>query len=333
MTREQLVLKLQQEYAQRREENARLYEERVAEACERCPGLRELLTARHAALMAGVRGALYPKQKDPNANAALSRALGEYGEKIAALMAKNGVDRALIAPVYTCEACKDEGYLYDPSRRMCACFERELNRRLLEELGLENGHTFERFDESLFTDDAPVAPAVGANVTQRVWMRRVRAICESYAEQFPDTQTRDMLFTGRSGLGKTFLLQAIAQRVAARGFSPLYVSAYQWLETSRRAYFGNDPELTRPMMGAPLLLIDDLGTEPLMENITVTQLFNLLNERQNAGRHTVISTNLSISELKSRYTERISSRLLDSSRCQVVRFLGGDVRERLGASR
>ena len=42
----------------------------------------------------------------------------------------------------------------------------------------------------------------------------------------------------------------------------------------------------------PLLLIDDLGTEPLMENITVTQLFNLLNERQNRGKHTVISTNL-----------------------------------------
>jgi DNA replication protein DnaC len=67
-----------------------------------------------------------------------------------------------------------------------------------------------------------------------------------------------------------------------------------------------------------------------MENITVTQLFNLLNERQSAGRHTVLSTNLNLEELRLRYTERIVSRLLDETRCRVVKFIGEDVRERLG---
>ena len=41
-----------------------------------------------------------------------------------------------------------------------------------------------------------------------------------------------------------------------------------------------------------------------MNNVTVTQLFNLLNERQMSGRHTVLSTNLSMNELLERYTER-----------------------------
>ncbi|MCE5343653.1 MAG: DNA replication protein DnaC, partial [Eubacteriales bacterium] len=98
----------------------------------------------------------------------------------------------------------------------------------------------------------------------------------------------------------------------------------------RRAYFENNADRLRPLIDAPLLIIDDLGTEPLMENITVTQLFNLLNERQNADRHTILSTNLNIPELKSRYTERITSRLLDARRCRIIKFIGGDIRTRLG---
>ena len=306
----------------RREENLRRYEERVDQACERCPGLRQLLRARHAALLSGVRSALYPKQKDPAANAALPGTFQSYSQQIKALMAAHGVDRALIEPVYTCAACKDEGYVYEPSRRMCACFEKELNRRLLLELKMDARQTFEAFDESIFTDQP--APS------QRALMKRNRLICETYANAFPDTETPDMLFIGESGLGKTFLLQAIAHRVAGRGYSPLYISAYKFIETARKAYFANDNELMRPLLDAPLLLIDDLGTEPLMANITVTQLFNLLNERQAEGRHTIISTNLNMDELKTRYTERIFSRFQDASRCKTVKFMGDDVRPRLG---
>ena len=58
MTREQLILNLQQEYAARREENMRIYEERRQAACDRCPGLREVLDARHAAVLQGVRASL-----------------------------------------------------------------------------------------------------------------------------------------------------------------------------------------------------------------------------------------------------------------------------------
>ena len=36
------------------------------------------------------------------------------------------------------------------------------------------------------------------------------------------------------------------------------------LETMRKAYFENNSDLMQPLMDAPLLLIDDLGTEPLM---------------------------------------------------------------------
>ena len=76
----------------------------------------------------------------------------------------------------------------------------------------------------------------------------------------------------------------------------------------------------------PMLLIDDLGTEPMMRNITVEYLFTLLNERAAAKRHTVVATNLTPTQLRERYGERVASRLLDKTCTAPVLFTGKDLR-------
>ena len=328
MTRDQIILALQQEYAARREQNQQRFEEREYAACAKCAGLRELLTARREALMTGIRRGIVSDQKKEDVNEQLPNVLAEYNRKITDKLLKSGLPADSLQPLYTCDICRDEGYVYAPSRRMCECFEAELHHRTMASLGLAgaNPQTFERFSETLFSDE--VIQPLG--VSQHQVMLRNRNICLEYANAFPDTATRDMLFVGQSGLGKTYLLQAIAHRVAERGIFPLYTSAYRLFETARKAYFENNSDQMVHFLQAPLLLIDDLGTEPLMANITITQLFNLLNERQTAGRHTVISTNLDIPELAARYTERITSRFLDASSCKRLTFVGADIRERLG---
>ena len=80
------------------------------------------------------------------------------------------------------------------------------------------------------------------------------------------------------------------------------------------------------LIDAPLLLIDDLGTEPMMRNITVEYLFTLLNERALNKRHTVIATNLTPPLLKERYGERIMSRLSDTKAWDHCRLMGKDLR-------
>ena len=325
MTREQLIMQLQQEYAQRRDENLGLFLERRGRACALCPGLQALLDQRHGAVMEGVRRGLVSGGGDRSQNAGLPERMSQWNQRIAELLVQAGLGADYLQPVYTCPVCRDEGYVYDPSRRMCACFETELNRRMLEASGLADGReSFERFDETLF-DDQPDEHGV----VQRRVMLANRNICRAYAQSYPDTDTRDLLLMGKSGLGKTFLLRAIGHEVASRGYLPLYVTAYRMFDSLRRAYFENSQDAAAPLMDAPLLLIDDLGTEPLMNNITVTQFFVLINERQLAGRHTVISTNLSMSELRDRYTERVTSRFLDETGCTRLTFVGGDVRRRL----
>ncbi len=325
MTGEQIILTLQQEYARRREDNLHLFEDRQQEACARCPGLQDLIVARHAAVMQGVRATLLAPNKTKDAASGLSNRMALLNEQIVALLEKGGYPADYLQPIYTCAACRDEGYIYDPSRRMCDCMKTEYNRRLLAESGIAGDScTFEKFDETLFSDEPDEKGR-----SQRKSALIIRDVCMAYADSFPKTATRDLLLMGKSGLGKTFMLQAIAHRVAQRGHLPTYTSAYRLFETARKAYMENDSDIMAQFMNAELLLIDDLGTEPLMNNVTVTQLFNLLNERQMAGRHTVISTNLAMSELQERYTERISSRFLDATGCRRLVFIGADIRRNL----
>ena len=103
-------------------------------------------------------------------------------------------------------------------------------------------------------------------------------------------------------------------------------SEYRMIEILRKSYFDQD-EGSSDLLDTQVLMIDDLGSEPLMQNVTVEQLFNLLNERQNKGLSTVVSTNLNLVEFRDRYTERIASRLTDARYCMVLSLLGKDIRK------
>ena len=127
------------------------------------------------------------------------------------------------------------------------------------------------------------------------------------------------------GLGKSFLLSCIARRLWARGYEAALYSAYDVIRLMRDAYFGREDE-TEPLYAADVLLIDDLGMEPMMENITLEQLFQLVNVRRSRNLAMVFSTNLNTEEIKARYTERLASRLFDRSLCRMIRLAGEDVR-------
>ncbi len=311
-----IIALLLQEYTQRRQQNELLEGRRRQEMRDGYPDIAKLMDERHEMVLGSARSAFtQPLSGDP------VKQMEQYNRQIRALLKQHGYAEDYLSPIYACDICQDTGLTGYPLRQYCGCIRRAHDERV-NAFDRADHPTFETFDETRFPD----VPLPDTDVTQRELMRVIRSKCEDFANRYPQPGGHTLLLHGGSGTGKTFLLQCIAARVRDHGHPALCVTAYQLLTDLKNAYFSRTGEQADQYFSAELLLIDDLGMEPLMENITVEQIFNLVNERQMQGMSTVISTNLTLPELKARYTERVLSRLLDKRRATALAFRGKDIR-------
>ena len=149
-----------------------------------------------------------------------------------------------------------------------------------------------------------------------------------FIENFDDPNEKNLLFTGNTGLGKTFLTNCIASEILKQGKNVLYQTAPVMLDTIIDEKFGKaDSKLSYNVLDVDLLIIDDLGAET-QNNYKIEQIFNIINTRLLNQNHkitkTIISTNLTIEEIFKTYTNRIGSRLAGNYR--FLRFFGEDLR-------
>ena len=318
--RNTILQELHAEYEQRRAENERENAQRRMQAEAACPEIGQLLEDRQNLILGSLLGIL-------NGSAAaedIPAKMDVLNRRISSLLKARGFPENYLDPVCRCPICKDDGYVGEPIRERCECFNQAFYRRMYKRMGLSESteQTFDTFDLTLFSDEK----LPGKGYSQRELMNAIQKTCRQYAENYPDVPVKNLLLMGQSGLGKTFLMHAMAKQLIRRGVNVLLISAYKFHEIARKAYMTGAGEELETLMAADVLMIDDMGAEPLMENITIVQWFNLINERQLAGRGTVISTNLMEDELRRRYTERIASRLMNNMQCRLIQFAGEDVR-------
>lgn len=308
------------DFERRRQQNEAEDARRQAEIRETYPDLDALTRKRHELIMQSVRSGLTGVPQDIEAD------MAAYNARIAQALQEKGYPADYLTPVCQCPLCRDTGYVYDQHslQQPCACLLAACRAAQAGQgAGAEEEQpSFARFDFSRF----PAEPLPGTDVTQREHMAVIRDKCLEYAQGVPGGPVKTLLLHGGSGLGKTYLLHCVEKHAADRGVDAVYVTAYDLLMDLKNAYFSRPGGDAREYFDAGLLLIDDLGMEPLMENITVEQIFNLVNSRLIRGKYTALSTNLSRKELKERYTERLSSRLLDPRSGLVIPFLGRDIR-------
>lgn len=221
-------------------------------------------------------------------------------------------------PIYTCKACKDTGTLDDTTR--CNCFKKKVLEDKLDAARLtDTDISFELFDPDVFD----VTPLQNGK-SQKDIMLKIRQITKKYADSYPHCEPI-LLLSGSTGLGKTFISKCVMRRVIERGHTAAFYTAYRLFSIFHSHRLGEDVDLD-PIFTVPMLVIDDIGTEPMTRNVTVEYFFDLINERTAAGLHTVIVTNLAFHQLKERYGDRIHSRLMDKNTALKILFAGSDIR-------
>ena len=314
----EIYQRVMDEYRLRREKDLQIEEARRSEVFAACPEIGELWERRHALIMDGLGSILTAgKTVDPE------KVMLEYNGRIRSLLEAHGYPGDYLEPVYRCPLCRDTGLTGDGIKVECACFRRrvrELEQR--EALDAEGPESFDRYDTSVFSADG----LDGKPFSQRELMNIIAEKCRDFADSYPDGPVKNLVLHGNTGLGKTWLLKCVARRLRDRGVDTLYTTAYRLLDDLRADYFRPGTRDTAGYFRSGMLLIDDLGMEPLFDNVTVEIFFNVLNERTLAGLGTCVSTNLSLTEIKKRYTERFTSRLLDRRLSLEFELLGTDLR-------
>ena len=225
-------------------------------------------------------------------------------------------------PIYYCKKCKDTGYI---GQEQCSCFHQAMidylysGSNMAKILAREN---FQTFREDYYSDQMTKQglPSPRRNI------QKVVEHCKTFISRFPNHD--NILFQGSTGVGKTFLSHCIAKEIMDRGFTCVYMTAFQLFDTLAKHTFGKGKDMEQEtsanlIFQCDLLIIDDLGTE-MINKFVISQLFQCLNERLIQERSTIISTNLSLQEFRNTYSERIFSRIIENYSWQKI--YGDDIR-------
>lgn len=304
--------------SERRAKNERLLAKREAEISEKYP---EIARTKRELSATGARliDLILTKDKDfsrklselEQSNLLLQKRLGEQ-------LAQSGFPADYLDRPCDCKLCGDTG---THAERRCACMTELVRRLAAAELNRSSPLSlcnFEDFRLNYYDD----ARETQLGCTARATMQENLSVCRRYAADF-HLPYRSILMSGATGLGKTHLSLSIAREVLEKGYSVIYGSAPELFRKMEREHFGrSEGDTASALQEAQLLILDDLGAE-FESKFYTSALYSILNNRLNAALPTVISTNCGFDELRERYGERITSRLMAME--QLV-FMGNDVR-------
>lgn len=227
----------------------------------------------------------------------------------------------------SCERCGGTGWAPagdKPGAELtrCDCFREARRGRLIQQ-----AHIPERYRHcnlSNFEVDFP-----GADPT----LKLNREKCERFVERFAD-DPHGLLFQGPVGVGKTHLAVAVVRALIEKHRVRARFADYRDLLRDIQDSYNpvsetSELQVLRPLLGAEVLVLDELGARRPTEWVRDT-VTHVLNDRYNRRRITLITTNYldhpgpdGIS-LEERIGDRLRSRLYEM--CSPVLMHGKDFR-------
>ena len=328
-----IIKELLTEYESKRRIAIREADEKQANFLEKHPELEEIEKEISSTTIKNSKALITASSEDKEKILnELNKNILELRKKKDALYTKLGVNTKSFEPDFECKICEDTGFVSNGDRsEMCTClkqkiFNLEYNKSNIGNLDKENFSTFSFEKYSNEVDEKKY----NSKLSPRENIKNIKNICEEFVEKFDDPNEKNLLFTGNTGLGKTFLSNCIAYELLKKGKTVLYQTAPVMLDAIIDYRFGkpnSNNNIIDNLLNVDLLIIDDLGTET-MNNMKFTELFNIINSRilnQNQKiTKTIISTNLGLKEIFSTYEERLGSRFV--GHYNICKFYGDDIR-------
>lgn len=235
-----------------------------------------------------------------------------------------------LLPKYDCKLCKDTGAVKNGDMiEQCKCFKQALLNESYKQSNINKleEENFETFDIGFYSNKKN-KEKYGIEKSPLENIECIKSIALNFAKNIDLPNTKNLLFVGNTGLGKTFLANAIAKEVLSQGKTVVYQTAPILMDKIIEYKFNfdktvNDKQEYNKIFDVDLLVIDDLGTET-MSNNKFTELFNIINTRLLRNKKIIISTNLTLNELYKQYDERVMSRLIGNF--TICKFIGEDIR-------
>ena len=330
---------IMREYENIRANNRAAQVRRIEEVYEKIPEMKELNNSTGSVAVSRYKESLKSGKLSIND---LKNDIDGIKNKKEELLLSAGFPKDYMEITYDCKDCKDTGYI---EGKKCHCLQLRIRKLLYAQSNLENILSKENFENFSFDyyDNKTILP--GQNMTNAAYMEGVKRFCEKFADKYfkingskntvdtasDENDRRNIIFSGNTGVGKTYLSNCIAKVLLDRYYSVIYLSAKELFEALVKVKMEKSEDqkyllLIEEVYESDMLIIDDLGTE-LSNHFTTTEFFHIINRRVNTEKSTIISTNLSLDEMRDIYSERVTSRIRKSF--MYIRLFGNDIRAKL----
>lgn len=323
LTENKYYIKIMADYSQKRSYAEKERDKRVEKAYEACPELEKLDKEITALGLENMGRILADRANSAKYNAEFEKKLAELKAKRSKILEANGIPANFDVPEYICPVCSDTGYV---DGKKCACLKQQLIDLAYDISNMKNliaDQTFDKFDFTYYGD----TKVPNLDMTERENIEDIVNISINFCKK-PE-ESKNLLFYGNVGLGKTYLSSCIAKEMLDKGYTVIYsgasrlFAAYDDYRFGRMSDSEDFEDLLKLVYDADLLIIDDLGVE--MHGPSSFQFFfDLMNERILKNKRMIISTNLSLEDISKVYTARITSRLFENFHC--LRFAATDIR-------
>lgn len=215
---------------------------------------------------------------------------------------------------YTCPVCKDTGYV---NQKPCKCLLEEYNKLLRENVSITPMTDF-RFKDNAFSK---------SNAPQAAGMNKLYKIMQQVTDKFYTTKLQNFLFSGASGIGKTSLATAVANELVDKNISVFYLSSFELVNIFLDKHTNKQTALRKfynYVQECEMLIVDNLGVEPIYKNVTIEYLLSTIEKRLSEGKKTMFCTQLDGQALINRYGQTFLSKFADKKYSLSVGYIQGE---------